>query len=362
LIIVEDLEVKLKNFRLKNINLEIRSGEYYLLLGPSGVGKTVIVETIAGLHRQQKGKILLDGKDVSGLPPNLRQIAFVPQDLSLFPHLTVLENTLFGAKIKGLSPAEYHSRLIDLIQVLQIDHRLTAFPHSLSGGEKQRVALARALLTEPKILLLDEPLSALDPPIRRHLQKVLKEIHSHFGVTILQVTHDQEEAFILADVISVMIDGAIVQTGKRNCVYFYPAKQKIAVFTGMENIFEGELVEIDENEKVAIVKNKGAVFKAAYVRTLPSLPFSFGFRAEEVIIIRDDLPIPENSNGANLLSVTLKKVLEKGSTHTIEFEENNHHYSVIAEVPNYVYRDFNFQVGQAMQVFIRKENICLMER
>jgi ABC-type Fe3+/spermidine/putrescine transport system ATPase subunit len=292
----------------------------------------------------------------------LRQIAFVPQDLSLFPHLTVLENILFGARIKGLSQGEYQSRLSDLIEVLQIGHRLSAFPRTLSGGEKQRVALARALLTKPKILLLDEPLSALDPPIRRQLQKVLKEIHSHFGVTTLQVTHDQEEAFILADVISVLMDGVIVQTGKRNRVYFYPENEKIAVFTGMENLFEGELVEIDEKASEVTLRNKSVVFKAAYDRKPPTSAVFFGFRAEEVMIIKEDRPIPEEIYGENVLSVTLKNVIEKGSSHTMEFEEEKHQFPVIAEVPNYVYRKLNYQVGQAMKVFIRKRNICLMER
>jgi len=361
LISLDNLEIKLKGFHLKNINLEVRDGEYYILLGPSGVGKTVIIETIAGLHKQRSGKIVIDGQDVSYSPPEMRQIAFVPQDVSLFPHLTVLENILFGMKIRKINPKVYKPLLDELIEVLQIDHRLAVFPLTLSGGEKQRAALARALITKPKILLLDEPMSALDPPIRRQLQKVLKEIYTHFGVTILQVTHDQEEAFILGDVISVMIDGAIIQTGKRNRLYFFPETRKIALFTGMENLFGGEIVGLDKKQKQIALNHNGVTFKAFYDRTIPKLPLFFGFRAEEVMIIKNDRSIPKDIADENLITAILKKVVEKGSSHTMEFEEATRHLPIIAEVPNYVYRKLHYTIGQEMKVFIRKKNICLME-
>lgn len=361
MISLDNLEIKLKGFHLKNINLEVRDGEYYILLGPSGVGKTVIIETIAGLHKQRSGKIVIDGQDVSYSPPEMRQIAFVPQDVSLFPHLTVLENILFGMKIRKINPKVYKPLLDELIEVLQIDHRLAVFPLTLSGGEKQRAALARALITKPKILLLDEPMSALDPPIRRQLQKVLKEIYTHFGVTILQVTHDQEEAFILGDVISVMIDGAIIQTGKRNRLYFFPETRKIALFTGMENLFGGEIVGLDKKQKQIALNHNGVTFKAFYDRTIPKLPLFFGFRAEEVMIIKNDRSIPKDIADENLITAILKKVVEKGSSHTMEFEEATRHLPIIAEVPNYVYRKLHYTIGQEMKVFIRKKNICLME-
>lgn len=362
MIVVKDLEVKLKGFHLKGINLEVRDGEYYILLGPSGVGKTVILETIAGLHKQLNGKIVIDGKDVSFFPPESRQIAFVPQDLALFPHLNVLGNIVFGAKIQGMHLRTYQPLLDELIRVLQITHRLTAFPLTLSGGEKQRVALARALITKPKIILLDEPMSALDPPIRRQLQKILKEIHTHFGVTILHVTHNQEEAFILGDVISIMMDGNIVQTGKRNRVYFFPETRKIALFTGMENVFEGENVELDEEENQIRLTHNGVIFKAHYDRKFPKQHFFFGVRAEEVMIIKDDRPIPKKIRDETIILVILKRVIEKGSSHTMEFEEVTYHIPIIAEVPNYVYRKLNYKIGQEMKIFIRKRNICIMER
>ena len=359
---VENLEIKLKDFQLKDINLEVRDGEYYILLGPSGAGKTVIVETIAGLHQQTQGEILVDGNDVSFFPPERRQIAFVPQDGALFPHLNVLDNILFGAQVRGLASKDYQSLLDDLIETLQIGHRLNAFPLTLSGGEKQRAALARGLITRPRVLLLDEPLSALDPPIRRQLQKVLKDIHSHFGVTILQVTHDQEEAFILGDIISILMDGAVLQTGKRNRVYFFPENRKIAQFTGMENLFEGEIISVNEAEREATLRHQDIIFKARYDRHLPPSPIVFGFRAEEVMLIKDDRPVRDEIQEENLFSVVLKGVIEKGSSHTMEFEEVHHRLPVIAEVPNYVYRKLNYQPGQEIKVFIRKKNICVMEK
>jgi molybdate transport system ATP-binding protein/molybdate/tungstate transport system ATP-binding protein len=360
LIALKNLEIKLKEFHLKNLNLEIKKGEYYILLGPSGAGKTVILETIAGLHQPTKGKIFIGNKEVSLLPPEARQIGFVPQDLSLFPHLTVRDNILFGVKIKRIPSSEYHFLLKELIEVLQLGPRLTAFPTTLSGGEKQRVALARALITRPKVLLLDEPLSALDPPIRRQLQKMLKEIHSHFQVTILQVTHDQEEAFILGDIISILMDGEIVQTGKKNRVYFFPKNKKIALFTGMENIFTAEKWELNEKEKSVILSYQGIVFKAYYDRALPEPPFSFGFRGEEVMIIKDELPIPEGIKEENCFSVVLNKIIEKGATHTLELKETTCGIPIVAEVPNYIYRKLKYQIGQQLNVFIRKKNICVM--
>jgi ABC-type Fe3+/spermidine/putrescine transport system ATPase subunit len=158
-----------------------------------------------------------------------------------------------------------------------------------------------------------------------------------------------------------MIDGAIVQTGKKNRVYFFPESKKIALFTGMENLFAGEIVKIDEKQNQILLNYNGAPFKAFYDRTIPKPPLFFGFRAEEVMIIRNDQPMPENIAEENLLTVILKKVVEKGPSHTMEFEEQVHHLPIVAEVPNYVYRDLNCRVGQEVKIFIRNKNICLMK-
>ncbi|MBN2467430.1 MAG: ATP-binding cassette domain-containing protein [Deltaproteobacteria bacterium] len=358
---MENLDIRLKGFHFEGINLEVRTGEYYVLLGPSGVGKTIVLETIAGLFKQHAGKIVVDGKDVSLLPPEARQVAFVPQDLALFPHLTVLDNILFGVRLRGIAQGIYQPLLDELIKVLEIGHRLTAFPRTLSGGEKQRIALARALITRPKILLLDEPMSSLDPPIRRQLQKILQEIHTHFEVTILHVTHNQEEAFILADVISVMMEGAIVQTGKRNRVYFFPETKKLALFTGMENIFPGTVVGMDRERREVRLDHAGMTFTARYDREVSKEHVFFGVRAEEVMIIKDYRPIPESIQNENILTVALRRVVEKGSSHTMEFDEVHRHVCFVAEVPNYVYRKIDYKIGQKMRLFIRRNNICVME-
>lgn len=359
---VDDLEITLKNFHLQGISLEVRDGEYYVLLGPSGAGKTVLLETIAGLLKQRKGTIIVGGRDVSFASPESRKIAFVPQDLALFPHLSVMENILFGAKVRGIKPSDYEPLFDDLVGVLHLSQRLNAFPRTLSGGEKQRAALARALITKPEIILLDEPMSSLDPPIRRHLQRLLKEIHTHFGVTILHVTHDQEEAFILGDVISILMDGKIVQTGKRNRVYFFPESKDIALFTGMENIFRGRVTEIDSGESLARLSHSGVTFTARYDKPIPRQEVCFGVRAEEVMIIKEGRPLPRSVEEENVLPVILQRVIEKGSSHTMEFLETRGMFPVIAEVPNYVYRKLSCRIGQEMRVFIRKRNICIMER
>jgi len=358
---LEDVDIKLKGFALTGMNLKIRDGEYYILLGPSGVGKTIVLETIAGIHRPHRGRILIDGNDVTSAPPEYRRIAFVPQDLALFPHLNVLDNILFGVRMHKQPTPRYQPLLEELIETLQLQHRLTAFPRTLSGGEKQRAALARALITQPRIMLLDEPMSALDPPIRRQLHKVLSDIHTLFGITILHVTHNQEEAFILSDIISVMMDGKILQTGKRNRVYFFPENRRIALFTGMENVFSGEVVHVDEQAKEVQLMHQGILFKAYYDRPVPRSPVFFGFRAEEVMLIKENRPLPEAIREENLLSAVLRSVVEKGSSHTMVFEEKSSRMPITAEVPNYVYRKLNVALGKEAALFVRKRNICLME-
>ncbi|MBW2147682.1 MAG: ATP-binding cassette domain-containing protein [Deltaproteobacteria bacterium] len=351
----------MKGFHLERINLEIHKGEYYVLLGPSGAGKTILLETLAGIHRQKSGKIYLNGKDVSTLPPESRGIGFVPQDLALFPHLSVLDNILFGVRVQGIPGKDYQALLDRLISKLQISERLMTMPRILSGGEKQRVALARALLTRPKILLLDEPLSSLDPPIRRELLELLKEIHRDFHVTTLHVTHDQEEAFILGDVISVLLDGKIEQTGKKNRVYFFPRTCRIAVFTGMENIFHGNVVHVDPAKKEVHILHKGLVFKAFYDKKIPQKQVYFGVRGEEVMIVKEHRPLLEKIKEENLFSVVLTRVIEKGWTHTLVFEELSNKIPFVAEVPNYVFRKLQYEAGQQKRIFIRRRNICFME-
>jgi len=226
----------LGQFSVSNLSAEISDGEYFVLLGPSGAGKSVLVDIIAGLMKPDKGRVLWNGRDVTCEKPESRGFAVVYQDYALFPHLTVRHNIIYGPKAVGISLKERDTRLTSLAEMLGIEHLLSRRPETLSGGEQQRVALARALIIQPKLLLLDEPLSALDINTRLKLRKDLKRISQQLNISVLHVTHDTEEAMVLADRIGVMLQGTIRQSESPIDLFRRPSDPEIAAFLGMKNI------------------------------------------------------------------------------------------------------------------------------
>jgi spermidine/putrescine transport system ATP-binding protein len=225
-----------------NIDLEIASGEFFSLLGPSGCGKTTTLRLIAGFEQPTSGRILLDGADVSAVPPHKRNVNTVFQSYALFPFLTVYDNVAFGLRNRHLPKSELDARVysaLDLVKLRQFERRR---PGQLSGGQQQRVALARALVLQPSVLLLDEPLGALDAKLRRSLKVELKTLQEQVGITFLYVTHDQEEALTMSDRLAVMRDGKIVQLGRPTEVYEEPADTYVADFLGVSNLMEVDVV------------------------------------------------------------------------------------------------------------------------
>lgn len=216
---IRNVNLKLGQFSLRDINIEIKSGEYFVILGPSGSGKTVLLETIAGLYCPREGSICYNNNDMISLPPEKRNIGFVYQNYELFPHMTVEENITFGLRIRKASKDIIQNKLNYLMSVLNISYLLNRYPSSLSGGEKQRVALARALIISPEILLLDEPMSALDMMTKLMLQEEIKNIHKEFKATIIHVTHDIEEAMFLADRIGIMDNGTLNLVSETNHIF-----------------------------------------------------------------------------------------------------------------------------------------------
>ena len=235
---VEDLNISLPGFDLSNINLSIEENEFFILMGPTGAGKTVLLEAIAGLVPIKSGKILIGEKDITRLPPEKRGISIVYQDYALFPHLTVLENITYGLHFHRIDKAQAEKRLNRLLEVVNLSHLKERLPVNLSGGEKQRVALARALMVEPKVLLLDEPLSALDPNFREEVRNALKRLHQSSNTTFLMVTHDFVEVLSLAGRAAVMNKGRIEQTGQVKEIFEKPASPFVADFVGMKNLFK----------------------------------------------------------------------------------------------------------------------------
>ncbi len=236
---IENLSKDLGEFVLRNVTLDIESGEYLVIIGPTGAGKTILLEILAGIYPPDSGMILLNGRDITGLPPRERNICVVYQDYMLFPHLRVEENIAFGLVSRKMRKDEIRKRVAEVAALLSIDHLLHRYPDTLSGGEQQRAAIARAIVLEPVLLLLDEPLSALDVQTREMLRKELRRLHSLYKITVVHVTHNFEEVFALADRVAVMNHGDIVQCGHPDEVFRKPNCAFVANFTGVENIFRG---------------------------------------------------------------------------------------------------------------------------
>ncbi len=226
-----------------NVSLEIRNGEFFSLLGPSGSGKTTSLRMIAGFDRPTSGQILLYGQDVSFLPPYERDVNTVFQDYALFPHMTVGENVGYGLMIKKIEKSEREKRVDEMLDLVQLVGFSGRKPAQLSGGQRQRVALARALINHPKVLLLDEPLGALDLKLRQQMQIELKAIQQRIGITFIFVTHDQEEALTMSDRIAVFNQGKIEQVGSPSEIYEHPITPFVAGFVGVSNLISGEVAK-----------------------------------------------------------------------------------------------------------------------
>jgi putative spermidine/putrescine transport system ATP-binding protein len=236
-----DLEKRYgETLAVRGINLSLPENTYCCLLGPSGCGKTSLLRMIAGHEDITSGKVFLDNQDISNEPPAARSTSMMFQSYALFPHLKVIDNVAFALKISGVSKTERHVRAMELLESVQLHTMSQRYPSQLSGGQQQRVALARALITKPKLLLLDEPLSALDPFLRIEMRSELKLLQRQLGITFVHVTHSQEEAMALADVILVMNDGKVEQQGSPIELFTKPRNTFVARFIGGHNVIEGE--------------------------------------------------------------------------------------------------------------------------
>jgi putative spermidine/putrescine transport system ATP-binding protein len=228
---------------LDRVSLSIAPGEFFALLGPSGSGKTTCLRLIAGFDHPDHGRILLDGEDVTDIPPYERNVNTVFQDYALFPHMTVAENVAYGLRVRGVSASARRKRAVDMLSLVQLGDFADRKPNQLSGGQRQRVALARALINQPKVLLLDEPLGALDLKLREEMQAELKGLQQRLGITFVFVTHDQGEALSMADRVAVFSRGRIEQLDTPRGLYTRPRTAFVASFVGSANVVTGELAE-----------------------------------------------------------------------------------------------------------------------
>ena len=246
---------------LDNISLEISKGEFITLLGSSGCGKTTTLRIIAGLEQPDAGSVWLDGREVTGLEPNQRDVNTVFQNYALFPHMNVAENIGYGLKLKKVPKSEIRKKVSQMLELVQLEGYERRKPSELSGGQKQRVAIARALVNNPKVLLLDEPLGALDLQLRRAMQIELKHLQKKLGITSIYITHDQEEAINMSDRIAVMRDGCIEQIGTPDEIYNHPKTSYVATFVGNANILHGVAESIQGENAIVKIGNDRVIVK-----------------------------------------------------------------------------------------------------
>ncbi len=334
---------------LNGINLNIANGEFLTLLGPSGCGKTTILRILSGFENFDAGSLLMDGKDVSSVPPEKRQVNTVFQNYALFPHMTVFDNVAFGLKMQGLKKADIAKRVREVLQMVRLEHLVDRKPSHLSGGQQQRVALARAIVNEPLVLLLDEPFSALDYKLRCQMQLEIKRLQRKLGITFVFVTHDQEEAFAMSDRVVVMDNGRIVQEGSPQDIYENPANLYVARFVGEINILPATIV----------AKKDGDLYEISVQETLFTVPSKRNFNVNDkvnVLIRPEDLRIyhtyeerPEPN--APILRAHIEETVYKGATVDIHIKLENQGPSLIgAEFFDEDGLDINYVEGEDVYV------------
>jgi len=285
------------------VDLTVQAGEFFTLLGPSGSGKTTLLRLIAGFERPDAGRIELAGRDVTSVPPHLRQTNTVFQDYALFPHMNVAENIGYGLRVKGVAKAEREERVERAVSMVRLTGLERRKPNQLSGGQRQRVALARAVINEPEVLLLDEPLGALDLKLRQEMQLELKRIQKKVGITFVYVTHDQEEALTMSDRMAVMMNGKIEQLGPPVEVYERPATEFVAGFIGISNVLERNgvrfvvrpeklrMLDGDQEAARGMVVEEGTVEQVVYVGMSTRFIVRLD-RGEQLVAVRQNMDAP----------------------------------------------------------------------
>jgi len=272
-------------------------------VGPTGAGKTLLLETIAGLHLPDHGEIWFEGQNITGLSPEKRNIGLVYQDCALFPHLSVADNITFGLKVRKEPTSEIRAKLAAMTKLVEVEHLLDRRPDKLSGGEKQKVALVRSLILKPRLLLLDEPLNALDPESRENLQYELKQVHRELGITIIHVTHDFEETFSSGTQVAVIGAGRINQVGTPDRIFRHPDSEFVARFTLMHNIFPGEVITTPEGKST--FKTGRLEFQ---VKSSDKKVCHASIRPDDIAVLKDRL----SSNDPNILPGVVNRIIDKG--------------------------------------------------
>ena len=326
---------------LDNVSTNVRKGEFVTILGPSGCGKTTLLRILAGFAQADKGEVCINGKDITNVPPHMRPVNTVFQRYALFPHLDVYENIAFGLKLQNIPSDEINRRVMKVLKMVSMTDYEDRDVESLSGGQQQRVAIARAIANQPKVLLLDEPLAALDLKMRKDMQIELKEMHKQLGITFIYVTHDQEEALTLSDTIIVMNEGKIQQIGTPTDIYNEPQNSFVADFIGESNILNGKMI------KDKLVEFAGHEFEC--------VDEGFGENVDVDVVIRpEDIYIMNRLEGAQF-SARVKSCTFKG-VHYEMFVETDKGYELMIQ-------DYNaFEPDSEVGLIIRPADIQVMHK
>jgi len=320
---------------LKGITLEVKKGEFFTLLGPSGCGKTTLLRLVGGFELPDAGRIVLSGRDLTGLPAHRRPVNTVFQNYALFPHLTVYENVAFGLRSRRFPEAVIRSKVEYALGLLRLESLVHRYPHQLSGGQKQRVALARALVNEPEVLLLDEPMSALDAKLRAEVQVELRNLQRRLGATFILVTHDQEEAMAVSDRIGVMEGGVLLQVGTPDEVYERPRTRFVAEFLGVANLIPARKVREGAETPLGVLPVK--------------VPWNEGFlalRPERVEI--HEVPAPGS------LPARVRQVIYRGAYFEAFLE-------ALGQVPLRARNSLRLEVGQEVFVRLPLEGLVVLD-
>lgn len=334
---------------LQNINLDIYDGEFLTLLGPSGCGKTTLLRLIGGFELPNAGSLHLEGVDIAGLPAEKRPINTVFQQYALFPHMNVYDNIAYGLKLKGVPKTEIDQRVREALAMVQLDHTINRRPQDLSGGQQQRIAIARAVVNRPKMLLLDEPLSALDAKLREQMQSELKRLQRELGITFVFVTHDQQEALSMSDRIAVMKNGVFQQIDTPIGIYESPANLFTASFIGETNLFKGKVLEVNPASiKVEVVEQNDGFHP---VRELPRPKFDVQVGQNVNLLLRpEDIRVYYTHEGHEGLIGNVVDSAYKGSTLDSVIQLKNGNIVKTSEYFNEDDPNFNYKLGQEVRI------------
>ncbi|MCL5257264.1 MAG: ABC transporter ATP-binding protein [Chloroflexi bacterium] len=344
---IQSLEVRFQDFALQHVSLTVEQGQVFVVLGPSGSGKSVLLETIAGFYTPASGTIRLAGRDITHLPPEDRHIGFMFQDYALFPHRTVAENVRFG--LRNRQGRDDHT--LKILEMLGITHLQDRKPLTLSGGEKQRVALARALVAEPQLFLLDEPLSALDARARDAVREELKHLLKSLGITAVYVTHDQTEGLVMADRMAVFNKGQVLQSGLPADIFSRPVDKFVAYFVGMETIVSGTVVSNGEGSCIVAV---GGIQMQAAGDLSPGKPVTVGIRPEDVTLSE---PGANLSDPANHLRATVRSIVPLGPIFKVTLDCG---FELVAFVIKEGYIELDLQEGKEVVAFVKPSAVHLI--